>query len=119
MKQVNYAEIWFFPFWALLASVFWLLIRRAKTAQQKLRIQRIAGFVAGGIFFLITLHLVATGLPPVSLFLVVPVLSLICYLNYHFTAFCEQCGRRIFNPSLGRSRIAYCPHCGTQLPKPI
>jgi hypothetical protein len=71
----------------------------------------IAAAIAFLAFVLVT---VDQGLRPEVLFLVVPAVALIAFLNIWGTRFCASCGRTIYTQWLF-SRPRYCSHCGAKL----
>jgi hypothetical protein len=55
-----------------------------------------------------------TGFPVQVLFLMVPAVTLITYLNIKSTKFCDSCGRTIIN-QMWFNKIEYCGRCGAKL----
>jgi hypothetical protein len=74
--------------------------------------------LTGAFFVFFTTSLVVLGARSWSslsiLFVVVPAVVLICYLNIKFTRFCEKCGTTQYN-SNWFSRMRFCSRCGAEL----
>jgi len=112
------AFIALFAAWILLGAGGWFIIWRARTAERKRQIHRWFVITAGAIFFLFVCASVVGGFPATVLFMAVPAITLITWLNLRFTNFCDGCNRMIYNQIWWR-RIRFCPHCGVPLAKPL
>jgi cytochrome bd-type quinol oxidase subunit 2 len=115
MKPIDITGISFFAVWMVLGIASWLLMRRAKSAAAKRVLYRKLVFVSAGVFLAFTCVFVAAGFPPQILFMVVPAVALIAFLNIRLTYFCPGCVRMIQNTTSPWSRLEFCPHCGAKL----
>ena len=70
--------------------------------------------VAVGIIFGAFLIYMTRGFSQV-LFIAVPMIALITFLNIRMTRLCDSCGRTLYRQPVF-TRPGFCPHCGAQLP---
>lgn len=115
VKPIDTVAATFFAVWILWGLSSWFLMRRQKTAAGKRRVYRKLVLVSGAIFLVFTVAFVAAGFPPQVLFMVVPAVALIAFLNLRLTYFCPGCTRMIQNTSAPFRKLEFCPHCGSKL----
>lgn len=103
----------FAPFWVVLGVSSFVFFHFNRNAALK---RRIFPFfvIAVGIIFTAFLAYMTRGFPRV-LFLAVPMIGLITFLNIRRTHFCDSCGRTLYSQPTFK-RPAFCPRCGAQLP---
>jgi hypothetical protein len=112
MKPIELVAVAFFAVWIVAGLSFWLLMRRAKTAAAKSATHRRLVFASGGLFLAFVCALVAAGFPSEALFMAVPGVALITFLNLRLTNFCPKCTRMTQNTSTPWRRLEFCPYCG-------
>jgi ribosomal protein S27AE len=100
----------FFVAWIALGVCLWLFYKRASYRRKR---QWHLFVVAGTGFVFICFAYVMFPRPEV-LYMAVPAVALIAFLNYRLTRFCPNCGLTIPPRALG-SRAAFCPRCGANL----
>jgi predicted membrane protein len=101
----------FFGVWVVLALIGFYLFYINKNASFKRRFFPVFIISAGLLMIIFTLLL---GVSLQMLFIVVPAVVLITYLNIRATKFCPQCGRTVHNGTWFH-RLEYCPYCGAEL----
>jgi len=101
----------FMATWIILTILGFLLFYRNKDVKFK-RMWFPRYMIFCGILFMIFIKFM--GAPFEVYYLVVPGLTLICFLNIHFTKFCSSCGTTIYNYNWF-SKMKYCSACGAEL----
>lgn len=104
--------------WAILALAGFLMFYRGSTAAFKRRWFRwFVGF-SGALFaayiLLWTYPHWQDGMPPLLIFVALPMIAFISYVNIKVTKFCDRCGSSAF-PLGGFTPPAQCPKCGAPL----
>ena len=99
----------FFVFWMALAVAGFLLFYVNKNVAFKRRYFSWYLALAGVLFVCLVL---GTG-GAAGLWLVVPAIALITFMNIHLTRFCDACGRTIIGQMFSRPK--FCPKCGAAL----
>lgn len=59
--------------------------------------------------------IVLAGFPRRVLFIAVPAVAIISYLNLRLIVFCPNYGRTINNQAMSFQRVEFCPYCGSKL----
>lgn len=99
--------------WTILGLASFLFFRFNRNSHLKRKVLPIVVIVAGLIFGGFAYRLMGR-FPPQVLYLMVPALILISYLNIRTTHFCDSCGRTLFRQPIF-IRTPFCPHCGGEL----
>ena len=94
--------------WTILAGVFFLLEKRAKSIKYKKQIN-ITGVVSVFLLMMFFIYFQSNG----GSIQIVAVLFILM-LAAIFTQYCQQCYKRV--NTLGKN-ISYCPNCGGELKK--
>jgi hypothetical protein len=72
-------------------------------------------FIVGiGIIFAGFLYFMVGRQQPQILYVAVPAIILISFLNLRTTRFCDSCGKTLYRQPI-LSRIRFCPYCGAEL----
>ena len=103
----------FAVFWVALGLASFLFFHFNRDAAFKRRVFPLFGVAAGLIFGAFLIYM-TRGYSQV-LFLAVPMIALITFLNIRCTRFCDSCGRTLYKQPVF-TRPGFCPHCGAQLP---
>jgi hypothetical protein len=102
----------FMAVWVLLGLGSFLFFHFNRNAALKRRVWPVfivaVGLVFGGFMYL------SMGQQPQVLYLGVPAIILISFLNIRTTRFCDSCGKTLYQQPIF-SRTQFCPHCGAQL----
>ncbi len=102
----------FFIVWVILGISSFLFLQFNRNAALKRRI--FPGFVVGvGVVFGCFVAYMSRGHLQV-LFVAVPMITLITFLNLRKTRFCDSCGRTLYQQPIFSSS-QFCPRCGAQL----
>ena len=96
--------------WIALGIGLWALSRRASYQRKK---QWHLVLVAGAALFFISFAYALSQRTEV-LYIAVPAVALISFLNYKLSRICPRCGFTVPRTGLF-SRAAYCPRCGGKL----
>jgi hypothetical protein len=98
--------------WGLLGLGSFLFFHLNRNAALKRRIWPVyivsVGLVLGGLMYF------SMGRQRDVLYLGVPAIILISFLNIRTTRFCESCGKTLYSQPIF-SRTQFCPHCGAEL----
>lgn len=98
----------FFAAWIGLGAAVWLFHWRARVETKQRWHPWIIATTAGMFVAFVTL------VAPVGLFLAVPSVLVISFLNWRFTKFCSRCGRTLVqNPPW--VPMNFCPRCGADM----
>jgi hypothetical protein len=103
----------FMVVWVLLGLVSFLFFHFNRNASLKRRVWP-AFIVAVGVIFGGFVYYTMGRQQPQVLYLMVPALILISFLNIRMTRFCDSCGKTLHRQPLF-SRTQFCPHCGAEL----
>jgi uncharacterized membrane protein YfcA len=95
--------------WILTAATTSILLWKAKTAEQKRSRFRKGMLFTGGTFLTFLCGMVVVAFPVETLFMIVPAIVVIGYLNFRLTHFCPKCLRQT-----QALKAEFCPHCGTR-----
>jgi CHASE2 domain-containing sensor protein len=103
----------FMGFWVALALSSFLFFHFNRNAALKRRIWPAfilaIGLIFGGfVYFIMGQH------QPQVLYLMVPAIIVISFLNFRATRFCDACGKTLHRQPIF-SRTQFCPHCGSEL----
>ena len=101
----------FFVVWIALGVAGSLLFYVSKNARFKRRIFPWYVILTSTLFILFGLGI---GFPLQMLYIMVPVVGLIAFLNIISTKFCDNCGRTITNQPWF-TKVESCPKCGAKL----
>ena len=101
----------FFVVWIALGVAGFFLFYVSKNVQFKRRYFPWYVILGGVLFVAFGLGM---GLPPETLYFMVPAVALITFLNIWSTKFCDNCGRTIIN-RMWFTRVEYCAKCGAKL----
>jgi len=102
----------FLVFWAALAIGSFLFFQFSRDAKLKRRVWPVLIIGSGVIFGSFVLYM--TRGDTRILYIMIPAIILISFLNLRRTRFCDSCGRSLhWQPVF--SRPQFCPHCGAQL----
>lgn len=85
----------FFLFWALLAISSFLFFHFNRDAPLKRRVYPI--FLIGSSVILVTFGAYASDGHPTALIVLIPIVSLITFLNFRRISFCPRCGRTLYH----------------------
>lgn len=102
----------FFVFWTALAIGSFLFFQFNRDAKLKRRAWPVVVIGSGVIFGSFVIYF--TGGDARMLFIMIPAIILISFLNLRRTRFCDSCGRTLHCQPVF-SRLQFCPHCGAQL----
>ena len=102
---------WFLGTWIILVIVGFCLFYLCKNVARKKRLLPI--FVVGTGILFATFVFVMTG-PSNEMFVMIPVVALIIFLNLRMIKVCEACGRTVFTSDMFY-KMEYCPKCGAKL----
>ncbi len=100
----------FFPIWAIfvISGLFFWFNKNAALKRRLFPYFMIAAALVMVIFVFFS------GIPPQALFIVIPAVALISFLNIRSIKFCDSCGRTI-NSQNPFSPAEYCQKCGAKL----
>ena len=101
----------FFVVWVALGVAGFFLFYVSKNARFKKKYFPWYAILAGVVFISFGLMI---GFPSEMLYLMVPAVALITFLNIKSTKFCENCGRTIIN-QMWFTKVEYCAKCGAKL----
>jgi hypothetical protein len=96
--------------WAAFAIGGFLFFARNRDAARKRRYFPRLAIGAGVVFALVIAFIV----PWPALFLFIPFIGVIVWLNIRMTRFCDACGRTLINQAWW-SKMLFCPYCGEKL----
>jgi len=102
-------------FWFLLGILFYYLFIIKKDYNFKIKYFKFAIILISFIFigFLVILA------PPLKAILIMIIgITVIMFLNYKTTQFCQKCGKTIIGQPF-QKKVEYCPHCGNNLKEGI
>jgi hypothetical protein len=99
--------------WVILALISFLFFQFNRNAAVK-RAVRLPLIVVVGIVFAAFLYYQVGHQQPQILYIAVPAIILISFLNIRMVRFCDSCGKTIYQ-QLPFSRPRYCPYCGAKL----
>jgi hypothetical protein len=99
-------------FWIILGISSFAFFHFNRNAALKRRVFPILVVAAGLIFGCFVAYMCRRNLE--VMFMVVPAIALITFLNFRTTRFCDACGRTVYRRSIF-SRSQFCPQCGAQL----
>ena len=102
----------FFVFWIALGLGSFLFFQFSRDAKLKRRIWPILIICIAIIFGCFVLYM--TGGDARVLFIMIPAIILISFLNLRTTRFCNSCGKTLHRQPVF-SRPQFCPYCGAQL----
>ena len=102
----------FAVFWVALGLASFLFFQFNRDATLKRRVFPFFAIAVGLIFGAFLIYM-TRGFSQV-VFLAVPMIALITFLNIRMTRFCDSCGRTLYRQPLF-TRPGFCPHCGAQL----
>src|SRR5687767_6638119 len=103
----------FMVVWCLLGVGSFLFFHFNRNAALKRRVFP-AFVVAVGLIFGGFVYFSAGSQQPQVLYMLVPALLLISFLNIRQTRFCDSCGKTLYRQPIF-SRPRFCPHCGAEL----
>ena len=103
----------FFAFWVALGLASFLFFHFNRDAALKRRVFPFFVITVGLIFGAFLIYM-TRGSSQV-LFLAVPMIALITFLNIRCTRFCGSCDRTLYKQPVF-TRPGFCPHCGAQVP---
>ena len=116
--QQNILAFSFMIIWIALGIAGWVLFHRGNDAAFKRkwfpRYTMFAGILFGVFVMLITTSDPNNTAPPGILVLLVPVIGLICYINFRMIKFCGKCGRMIHTTNMF-SPPKFCSQCGAPI----
>lgn len=99
--------------WVLLGLSSFLFFHLNRNAALKRRVLPAFAIAAGAIFGGFVYLSVGRQEPQV-LYIMIPALILITFLNVRTTRFCDFCGRTLYRQPIF-SQTQFCPHCGAEL----
>jgi hypothetical protein len=103
----------FMVVWGLLGLGSFLFFHFNRSAALKRQIWPVFNVVIGLIFGGFVYFIMGRAQPQV-LFLMIPAVILVSFLNIRTTRFCDSCGKTLYRqPIFARRR--FCPHCGSEL----
>ena len=99
--------------WGILGVSSFLFFHFNRNSALKRRIWP-AFIIAIGLIFGGFVYFIMGRQQPQVLYLMVPAVILISFLNIRTTRFCDSCGKTLYRQPIF-SRIQFCPHCGAEL----
>lgn len=99
--------------WVILALISFLFFQFSRNAAMK-RAVRLPLIIVVGIVFAAFLYYQVGRQQPEILYIAIPAIILISFLNVRMVRFCDSCGKTIYQQFLF-SRPRYCPYCGAKL----
>ena len=103
----------FMVVWVLLGLGSFLFFHFNRNAALKRQVWP-AFIIAVGLIFGGFVYFSTGRQQPRVLYLMVPALLLISFLNIRQTRFCDSCGKTLYRQPIF-SRTQFCPHCGAEL----
>ena len=111
MEKEEYFWI-FFVFWAILGLGSFLFFQFYKNTKIKKKVLPVFVIFAGLIFMSFVVFM--AGFSYEVLWIMVPAIALISFLNIRNTKFCDNCGKMIYNNNWF-SKQEFCSKCGMKL----
>lgn len=105
--------ILFMVVWGLLGLGSFLFFHFNRSAALKRQIWPAFNVVIGLIFGGFVYFIMGRAQPQV-LYLMVPAVILVSFLNIRTTRFCDSCGKTLYRQPIF-SQKRFCPHCGSEL----
>jgi hypothetical protein len=99
--------------WLLLGLGSFLFFQFNRNAALKRKVWPVV-IVAVGLVFGSLVYFGMGRQQPQVLYLMVPGIVLVSFLNIRTVRFCDSCGRTLYRQPIF-SRTQFCPHCGTKL----
>ncbi len=99
----------FISTWAVLGAIAFYLFYLNKNVEMKRRLWPLFNIFIG-VLFVVFISLM--GFPLQTLFIAIPGVALIVFLNIRSVKFCDNCGR-ITHGRTPFSTTKFCSHCGT------
>jgi hypothetical protein len=100
--------------WVALGIGSWLFIRSRPSVDEKRLWHRRITIGSGVLFGLFLAYTFVAWRQPFVMFIFLPFLGLIIYLNLRFTFFCDACGKTSHSQQWFSSSY-HCPSCGHKL----
>lgn len=108
MSALDRAFMLFFALWVVWGlGTYLALYRRRPAAFRRAWHARVA-VASSAMFLTFLLYAASIGLPRENLFLFVPAVLALTFVNVRNTRFCDACGKQTF----ALKRPARCPRCG-------
>lgn len=101
----------FFVVWITLGIAGFFLFYVSKNVQFKKKYFPWYAVLAGVLFIS---FVSVTGFPLQIMFIMLPAVALITFLNIKSTKFCDNCGKTIIN-HMFFTKVEYCAKCGAKL----